>query len=67
MLPEINKTVDILIDKMWVACLNSTWNLNKIEKVVSKFFSIPVSNAFSEWIFTIMGNVWSDERSLLEL
>jgi hypothetical protein len=31
MLPEINKTDDILIDKMWVACLNSTENLKEIE------------------------------------
>ena len=34
-------------------------------KIVQFVCSIPVSNAFVERIFSVIGNVWTDERNLL--
>ena len=30
-------------------------------------FSIPISNAFVERVFSLMGNLWSDERNNLSV
>ncbi|GFX91454.1 hypothetical protein TNCV_3545371 [Trichonephila clavipes] len=34
-------------------------------KIVQFVCSVPVSNAFVERIFSVMGNVWTDERNRL--
>jgi hypothetical protein len=34
-------------------------------KIVQYVMSIPVSNSSAEWVFSVMGNVWTDERNQL--
>ncbi|GFV36662.1 dimer_Tnp_hAT domain-containing protein [Trichonephila clavipes] len=48
--------------EMWCKFFQEAPNLLKIVQFVC---SVPVSNAFVERIFSVMGNVWTDERNRL--
>ena len=36
-----------------------------LPKVFQHVLSVPISNANVEWVFSVMGNVWTDERNRL--
>ena len=40
-----------------------TNNLAELLKMINVVLSIPVSNAFVERLFSIMNNLWTDERN----
>jgi hypothetical protein len=54
------------IDKLWSKILKSSQFPN-MYKIIETVFAIPVSNAFVERVFSIMKNLWSDERNLLSV
>lgn len=49
---------------MWCKFFSNTEAPNLL-KIVQYVCSIPVSNAFVERIFSVMGNIWTDERNRL--
>jgi hypothetical protein len=65
-LPQIKKEfAAIPLDKLWVEVLKKGETLSETERVVSKIMSVPISNAFPERVFSMMGYIWSDDRSQL--
>lgn len=62
-LPNLVK--DVSLDKMWVEVFQKL-NCPELLKVVSKILSIPVSNAIVERMFSLMKNVWTDNRNCLD-
>jgi hypothetical protein len=54
------------IDKLWCLMLKNG-NLQNLRKIVECVLAIPVSNAFVERVFSIMKNLWSDERNKLNV
>ncbi|XP_061440961.1 uncharacterized protein LOC133364431 isoform X1 [Rhineura floridana] len=59
--PEV-RTSDLPLDEKWVQLLKSIRS-RILVKVVSAVFAIPVSSAFVERVFSLMGNVWTDNRN----
>lgn len=58
--------MDIPIDKKWCQIFESLES-SELVKIVSKVLSIPISNAFVERIFSIMNNLWTEERNNLSV
>ncbi|XP_031329485.1 uncharacterized protein LOC116170636 [Photinus pyralis] len=54
------------IDELWCKIFQTS-NLPNLLKIVGKILSIPVSNAFPERIFSLMGNLWTDERNRMRV
>lgn len=42
-------------------------NFTELPKIIGKIFSIPISNTFVECVFSLMGNLWTDERNCLSV
>ena len=59
-----NENIDLTrpLDKMWSEIF-VTNNLAELLKMINVVLSIPVSNAFVERLFSIMNNLWTDERN----
>ncbi|CAH1109749.1 unnamed protein product [Psylliodes chrysocephalus] len=55
------KTVD-----MWCTFFRNEAAANLL-KIVQYVCSIPIPNAFVEWIFSVVGSNWTDERNRLSL
>jgi len=53
-------------DLMWVELFKKN-NFTELPKIIGKIFSIPISNAFVERVFSLMGNLWSEERNRLSV
>lgn len=60
---ELSK-MNLSSDLMWVELFKKN-NFTELPKIIGKIFSIPVSNAFVERVFSLMGNLWPDERNRL--
>jgi hypothetical protein len=54
------------VDKIWVDILNSIICL-QLKRIVSITLSVPVSNAFVERIFSIVENIWRNDRNNMRL
>lgn len=50
------------VDQRWVAFFEKCSAPNLL-KIVECVLAIPVSNAFVEWVFSVMQNLWSEERN----
>lgn len=59
---EIMK-LKLSVDQMWVQIFKES-NFSELPKLVGKILSIPVSNAFVERVFSLMGNLWADEWAI---
>ncbi|KAL4104819.1 hypothetical protein QTP88_020095 [Uroleucon formosanum] len=59
--PELSK-----MNLSWVELFKKN-NFTELPKIIGKIFSIPISNAFVERVFSLMGNLWSDERNRLSV
>lgn len=57
---------DNSIDKKWSEIFRHT-EMTELFKIISKVLSIPISNAFVERIFSLMNNLWTDERNNLSV
>jgi len=57
----------VSISELWSHLFRSTENLTEIYQIVSKVLCIPVSNAFVERVFSIMGNIWTNNRNKMRL
>lgn len=68
LLSSINNNIDTLNEK-WkkIFVSDEDDNLSKLLKIVRCILSIPVNNSYVEGIFSIMNNVWSDERNRLKV
>lgn len=51
---------------IWVGLLKKN-NFIELPKIIRKIFSIPISNAFVELVFSLMENLWCDERKRLSV
>lgn len=67
-LPDMLPLLSTLpVDKKWVKILSTQNEFREVPKIVSSILAIPVSNAFVEGLFSIMGNIWTNERNRLRL
>lgn len=57
----------IRLDLQWVKIFQSSNGFKELPKIVGKILSIPISNAYVEKIFSIMGNVWTNLRNRLRV
>lgn len=53
-------------DELWAKLLNCK-KFPNLHKIVECVLSVPISNAFVERIFSIMKNLWTDERNCLSV
>ena len=60
------KSLDLPTDKKWIKIFSSGV-FTELPKLVGKVLSIPVSNAYVERIFSIMGNTWTDNRNRMRV
>lgn len=68
LLPSINDFNDTLDEKWRKIFINDTYsNLIELLKIIQCILAIPVNNSYVEGIFSIMNNVWSDERNRLKV
>lgn len=67
--PEFIKSKDstLSVDLLWVQLLKFAPTFTELPKIIGKIFSIPISNAFVERVFSLMGNLWTDERNCLSV
>lgn len=61
-LPQI-ASLQLRLDQKWVEIFNKCDNLKELPKLVGKILSVPISNAYVERVFSIMGNTWTDLRN----
>lgn len=56
-------------DQKWVAFFEKCDRraFPNLYSICQYVFSIPVSNSFTERVFSIMGNIWTDERNRLDI
>ncbi|XP_033229665.1 uncharacterized protein LOC117181210 [Belonocnema kinseyi] len=62
--PKISK-LELRLDLKWVEIFKDCDAFKELPKIVGKILSIPISNEFDERIFSLMGNLWTDERNRL--
>jgi len=68
MLPYINNNnIDSLDEKWKKIFANDDDNLSELLKIIQCILAIPVNNSYVEGIFSIMNNVWCDERNRLKV
>lgn len=65
-LKESNAFSTMSVDLLWVQ-LFKVANFTELSKIVGNILSIPISNAFVERVFSLMGNLWTDERNCLSV
>ena len=53
------------LEKKWMKILSQNDSLPLLKKLVAVVFSIPVSNAFVERVFSLVSSQWSKERNRL--
>ncbi len=58
---------DLAPDKKWVFFFKMEKTATELLKVVSFVFSVPVSNACAEHVFSHMEDVWSDKRNRMSV
>jgi hypothetical protein len=51
------------VDKKWVNMFASCDEFKELPKLVAKILSVPISNAYVERIFSILGNAWTNRRN----
>jgi len=68
MLPYINNNNIVSLDEKWKKIFaNDDDNLSELLKIIQCILAIPVNNSYVEGIFSIMNNVWCDERNRLKV
>lgn len=55
------------VDLRWVQLFKVTSTFTELPKIIGIFISIPISNAIVERVFSLMGNLWTDERNCLSV
>lgn len=67
--PQFEQSIDstLSVDLRWVQLFKVTSTFTELPKIIGKIFSIPISNAFVERVFSLMGNLWADERNCLSV
>lgn len=68
LLPSITNKSDTL-DENWrkIFVNGDNNNLNELQRIVQYILAIPVNNSYVKGIFSIMNNMWSDERNRLKV
>lgn len=61
------ENVQLGMDQKWVKIFKNCDGLKELPKIVGKILSIPISNAYVEKVFSIMGNIWTDLRNRLNV
>lgn len=68
-LSKIKESEDIVLknsEEIWCKIFQNA-DLPQLLQIVSKILSVPVSNAFPERIFSLMSNLWTDERNKMRV
>lgn len=68
-LNEVLHTIptDLTPDRKWAYFFSKATESTELLKVIAFVFSIPVSNAYAERVFSHMEDVWSDKRNRLSV
>lgn len=61
------KISDADISKIWATYFKKNVNSPILLNIVRHVFSVPANNCFVERIFSVMGNIWTDERNRLKI
>jgi hypothetical protein len=57
---------NLSLEKQWCKILMSS-DLPNLEKIIGAVMAIPIVNDFVERIFSVMKNLWTDERNRLSI
>jgi len=63
---ELTNNDELSVDQKWVKVFKTAC-FSELPKLVGQILSVPVSNAFTERVFSLMGNLWTDERNCLSI